>query len=57
MADGKVIVSSTELGWGQVISIEHNINGKKVVSDYAHLSKIQAKKGDFVTAGQKIGEV
>ncbi len=57
MADGKVIVSSTELGWGQVVSVEHNINGRKVVSNYAHLSKIQAKKWDFVTAGEKIGEV
>lgn len=57
IADGKVIVAKTDIGWGKVVSIEHTINGKTVVSDYAHMSAIKVNKGDRVKAGKKIGEV
>jgi murein DD-endopeptidase MepM/ murein hydrolase activator NlpD len=40
-----------------MVTVEHYIKGKKVVSTYAHMSKIVAKKGDKVKAGEKIGEV
>jgi murein DD-endopeptidase MepM/ murein hydrolase activator NlpD len=40
-----------------MVSIEHYINGKKIVSNYAHMSKIIAKKGQKVRAGQEIGKV
>ncbi len=57
IADGKVIVADNLLGWGNAVSIEHDINGKTVVSNYAHLSKILVKNGDDVKVGDKIGEV
>jgi len=57
VADGIVIVARNDIGWGNVVSIEHKINGKTIVSDYAHLSKFSVKKGDKVRAGDKIGEV
>jgi murein DD-endopeptidase MepM/ murein hydrolase activator NlpD len=40
-----------------MVSIEHYINGKKIVSNYAHMSKIIAIKGQKVRAGQEIGKV
>ena len=50
IADGKVILAKeNDIAWGNVISVEHDINGKRVVSDYAHLSKIDIKKGDTVS--------
>lgn len=57
MADGKVIESKNAIGWGKFVSIEHSINGKKIISNYAHLSKISVKKWDRVKVGKKIGEV
>jgi hypothetical protein len=57
IADGKVIVAENVIGWGNVVSVEHEIKGKTVVSDYAHLSKIDVKEWDTVSAGEKIWEV
>lgn len=57
MADGTVIVSKHDAAWWKVVSVKHNINGKTIVSDYAHLHKIDVKVGDKVSAGEKIGEV
>lgn len=57
MADGKVIESKSAIGWGKLVSIEHSINGKKIISNYAHLSKISVEKWDRVKVGEKIGEV
>jgi murein DD-endopeptidase MepM/ murein hydrolase activator NlpD len=50
MADGTVIHSKTDVALGKMVSIEHYINGKKIVSNYAHMSKIIAKKGQKVKA-------
>jgi hypothetical protein len=57
IADGKVIVAENLLGWGNSVSIEHDINGKTIVSNYSHLSKITVSDGDKVTVGTKIWEV
>jgi len=38
------VVSKSDAAWGKVISIEHDINGKTIISDYAHLHKIDVKK-------------
>lgn len=57
MADGKVIKAHSMLGWGKTVSIEHVINGKKIVSNYSHLHKIDTKEWKTVKSGQKIGEV
>ncbi|NDK07780.1 peptidoglycan DD-metalloendopeptidase family protein [Candidatus Gracilibacteria bacterium] len=57
MADGEIIIAKNKLEFGNLISIKHEINGKKIVSNYAHLSKISVKEGEKVSAGEKIGEV
>ena len=57
IADWKVIHSKTDVALWKMVSVEHYINGKKIVSNYAHMSKIIAKKWDRVKAGEKIGEV
>ena len=57
MADGIVIRSEYALGWWNVISIEHQIHGKKVVSNYSNLSKIDVSLNSEVKAGMQIWEV
>jgi lipoprotein NlpD len=52
---GKVIYSGSDLrGYGKLVIIKHN---KTYLSVYAHNSKIVAKEGQSVTAGQKIAEM
>lgn len=57
IADWIVIHAKTDVALWKMISIEHTINGKKIVSNYAHLSKYIVKKGQNVRAGQEIGKV
>lgn len=57
IAEWKVIHSKTDPALWKMVSVEHYINGKKVVSSYAHMSKIIAKKWDKVRAWEKIWEV
>jgi len=57
IADGIVIVSKNALGWGNVVTIKHNIRWKNVYSNYAHMSKIIVKKWQKVKAWTKIWEV
>ncbi|MDD3303049.1 MAG: M23 family metallopeptidase [Candidatus Gracilibacteria bacterium] len=56
-ADGEVIIAENKLDYGNLVSIKHTINGKTIISNYAHLSKIDTKAGKKVKAGDKIGEV
>jgi lipoprotein NlpD len=52
---GKVIYSGSDLrGYGKLVIIKHN---KTYLSVYAHNSKIVAKEGQAVAAGQKIAEM
>jgi murein DD-endopeptidase MepM/ murein hydrolase activator NlpD len=63
IADGEVVYASGAkthevgewYGYGKVILIRHNINGKTMYSLYAHLSSIDIIEGAQVSAGQKIG--
>ncbi len=57
IADWKVIATGNDVGWGRYVSIEHIIRGKKVISNYAHLSKVNVNKWSRVDASDKIGEV
>ncbi|MDA9128896.1 M23 family metallopeptidase [Candidatus Gracilibacteria bacterium] len=57
IADGVVIESSMGVGWGNHISIEHTINGQKIISNYAHLATRDVEKGDKVEVGDKIGGI
>ena len=53
-ASGRVVVADTWRGYGKVIIIDH---GDGWISRYAHMSKFDAKKGDRVSKGQRIGRV
>jgi len=57
IADWKVIVAKKALGWWNVVTIEHYIYGKKVYSNYAHLSKIEVKVWQKVKAWEEIWKV
>jgi murein DD-endopeptidase MepM/ murein hydrolase activator NlpD len=52
--DGVVILCGYQGGYGNVIFIDH---GGGVVTRYAHLRKLETKKGAAVIAGQRIGQV
>jgi murein DD-endopeptidase MepM/ murein hydrolase activator NlpD len=53
-ADGRVIFSGLKAGYGKVIKIQHKDN---YVTLYAHQSRLKAKVGERVSAGQVIGYV
>lgn len=54
-ADGKVVYSGTGLvGYGNLIIIKHN---ETYLSAYGHNSRLLAKEGESVKAGQKIAEI
>ncbi len=57
IADGTVIVSKKDPSWWNVVSIQHTIRGKKVVSNYAHLDVIGIQKWAVVKAWTQIGTV
>lgn len=57
IADGTVISAGNILGRWNEISIQHEINGKTIVSNYAHLSKIEVQQGDKLTVWTEIGQV
>jgi murein DD-endopeptidase MepM/ murein hydrolase activator NlpD len=42
---------------GLAVTVEHKIDGKKVVSTYGHMSKLSVSKGEKIKAGEKVGEV
>lgn len=52
--DGKVTFAGRQGGYGNVIYVDH---GGGVVTLYGHLRRIEAKVGDAVTAGARIGQV
>ncbi len=65
-ADGKVVFAGNDkltlLAWvtafyGNVVVIEHQMDGQTFYTLYGHLYKIDVQEGETVTAGQKIGEV
>lgn len=57
IAKGKVIKAGTASGYGIAVYIDHGIiNGKKVISEYGHLSKCDVKVGDMVALGQIIAK-
>jgi len=65
-AAGRVVFAGednlTLLAWvtdfyGNVIVLQHSLNGQTVFTLYAHLSKIDVQAGQTVAVGQKIGAV
>jgi len=57
IADWKVIKAKKDIMEWNMISIQHNINGKYIVSNYLHLSKMNVKKWDIIKVWTKIWEV
>ncbi|WP_167131787.1 M23 family metallopeptidase [Paramicrobacterium chengjingii] len=58
-ADGTVTVAGPTGGYGNLIVIEHTLDGKTVATGYGHMwdTGIHVQPGDRVTAGQHIGDV
>jgi len=57
-ADGKVYYSSSIPGYGNTVVLEHNINGTRVYTLYAHLNQPSSlRKGDIVKQGVSVGNV
>lgn len=58
-ADGRVAFAGPASGYGNLILIEHTIDGRSIVSGYAHMyaTTIDVQAGDVVTAGQHIADV
>jgi hypothetical protein len=58
-ADGRVAFAGPASGFGHLILIEHNVDGRLLASGYAHMvaSGIQVQVGDNVVAGQQIADV
>lgn len=59
LADGRVAFAGPAAGYGNLILIEHTINGQSVVSGYAHMydDGIHVQVDDTVTAGQHIADI
>ncbi|QQS61701.1 MAG: peptidoglycan DD-metalloendopeptidase family protein [Candidatus Moraniibacteriota bacterium] len=59
VADGKVIADgdSGNFAYGKWIAIEHEIDGKKLVTIYGHLSKKRVGKGASLKENDQIGSV
>ena len=58
-ADGRVAFAGPANGYGNLILIEHTVNGQRVATGYAHMTSasILVRSGDVVTAGQHIAGV
>lgn len=54
VAKGKVVLSGRMFYEGNMIIIDH---GNKIFSYYMHMSVLHVKEGDFVNAGDTIGDV
>ena len=58
-ADGRVAFAGPAAGYGNLILIEHTVNGQRMATGYAHMTSasILVRSGDVVTAGQHIAGV
>ncbi len=54
MYSWKIVVAGYKYGRGNIVSIEHKINGKQVFSNYAHMTKILVKVGQKIKAWKEI---
>ncbi len=54
---GKVYKAGASQGYGVAVFVDHGIiNGKRVTSEYGHLSKCDVKVGDIVKPGQVVAK-
>ncbi len=52
--DGTVVFAGRRGGYGRVVFVDH---GNGIITRYAHLNKIECKKGDKLLAGQRLGQL
>lgn len=59
VADGTVTAAGPASGYGNLIVIEHHVEGQAVATAYGHMWEhgIHVTVGDTVTAGQHIGDI
>lgn len=58
IAFGQVVFSGDGgKGWGPVVVIKHQIDGRTLYSLYGHLQNIRIKKNQSVSEGESIGEI
>lgn len=57
IADGVVISRRLMRGWGNVIMLEHEINGKKFKTLYGHFKDVYVTEGQKVPRGELIGTI
>jgi murein DD-endopeptidase MepM/ murein hydrolase activator NlpD len=55
--DSETLFSPWPDFYGSLIVLEHKLDGEPFYTLYAHLSQIEVQEGDFVSAGDRIGEV
>lgn len=57
VADGTVVYSRRHETGGNMVNIQHDLNGKKIVTKYLHMrdGSVTVKEGDKVKQGHKIG--
>lgn len=53
--DGKVIRVGVLGTYGKIVMLEHNVNGNRYETNYAHLDSSCVKLGQVIKQGQKIG--
>lgn len=56
-ADGKVTEINASGPYGKHVFIEHNLNGQKWTTVYAHMHKIEVKKEQELLQGEGIGQI
>ncbi len=54
---GKVTKVGSSGPYGNHVQIEHNVDGQKWTTVYAHLHKVDTKKGETVRQGESIGQL
>lgn len=57
IANWKILQAEYDTEYWNVVSIQHTINWKTIISNYWHLSELNVKKWDSVNAWDKIWEV
>lgn len=54
---GKVTKVSSSGPYGNHVQIEHNVDGQKWTTVYAHMHKVEVKAGQTVSQGEPIGQI
>jgi len=57
ITDGEVIHAWNKTGRGKVVVVKHNVNGRTIHSNYAHLSKVSVKAWDRISTWDQVWEV